>query len=117
MYVEDATKKVGKEVTLRGWVYRKIESGGIIFVILRDRTGIMQIVVKGDGVNADSWKDAQDTTIWSSIIVKGFVKQDERAPTGFELQASSFKNVHVAELFPITEYRSTELILISATFG
>jgi len=104
-------KKIGKEVTLRGWVYRKRESGGIIFVIIRDRTGIMQIAVKKDSVNADSWKDAQDTTIESSIIVKGVVKQDQRAPTGFELQASSFKNVHIAEPFPITEYQSTELLL------
>jgi len=111
LYVEDAVKKVGKEVTLRGWVYRKRESGGIIFVIIRDRTGIMQIAVKKDSVNANSWKDAQEATIESSIIVKGVVKQDQRAPTGFELQASSFKNVHVAEPFPITEYQSTELLL------
>ncbi|MGC8568360.1 MAG: amino acid--tRNA ligase-related protein, partial [Candidatus Micrarchaeia archaeon] len=106
-----AQKNVGKEVELRGWVYRKRESGGIIFVVLRDRTGIMQISIKKDNVDEKSWKEASDTTIESSIIAKGIVKQDQRAPTGFELQATKFRNVHIAEPFPITEYQSTELLL------
>ena len=111
MYILSAQEKVGKEVVLRGWVYRKRESGGIIFVVLRDRSGIMQAAVKKDVVDNRSWEAAQNTTIESSIIVKGTVRQDQRAPTGFELQASRFRNVQVAEPFPITEYQSTELLL------
>ena len=111
MYILSAQEKVGKEVVLRGWVYRKRESGGIIFVVLRDRSGIMQVAVKKDVVDNRSWEAAQNTTIESSIIVKGTVRQDQRAPTGFELQASRFRNVQVAEPFPITEYQSTELLL------
>jgi asparaginyl-tRNA synthetase len=111
VYILSAQEKVGKEVVLRGWVYRKRESGGIIFVVLRDRSGIMQVAVKKDVVDNRSWEAAQNTTIESSIIVKGTVRQDQRAPTGFELQASLFRNVQVAEPFPITEYQSTELLL------
>jgi len=111
VYILSAQEKVGKEVVLRGWVYRKRESGGIIFVVLRDRSGIMQVAVKKDVVDNRSWEAAQNTTIESSIIVKGTVRQDQRAPTGFELQASRFRNVQVAEPFPITEYQSTELLL------
>ena len=111
MYISSVSGKIGKSVLLRGWVYRKRESGGIIFVILRDRSGIIQVAIKKDGTDKKSWEDAQNTTIESSVIVKGEVRQDQRAPTGLELQASSFRNVQVAEPFPITEYQRTELLL------
>jgi len=111
LYISSVSGKIGKSVLLRGWVYRKRESGGIIFVILRDRSGIIQVAIKKDGTDKKSWEDAQNTTIESSVIVKGEVRQDQRAPTGLELQASSFRNVQVAEPFPITEYQSTELLL------
>ncbi len=110
-HVSDATKLVGKEVTLSGWVYRKRESGGVIFVVLRDSTDIMQMAIKKDNVDARSWEDAQNTTIESSITARGIVKEDKRAPTGYELEVKSFKNISVAEPFPITEYQSTEFLL------
>ena len=110
-HIEDAKKSPGAEVRLAGWVYRKRQSGGVAFVVMRDSTGIMQLAVKKDRVDADSWKAVTDTTIESSIVVDGVVKQDSRAPTGFEIDARKFSNTHVAEPFPITEYQSTELLL------
>ncbi|MDE1855189.1 MAG: asparagine--tRNA ligase [Candidatus Micrarchaeota archaeon] len=111
MHVTDAIKGTGKGVSLVGWVHRKRESGGILFIVLRDTTGIIQTAVKKDGVDAKSWKAAQETTVESSIKVSGKVKKDARAPGGYELEASSFENIHVSEPFPITEYQSAELLL------
>ncbi len=110
-HVSDAVKKPGTTVVLRGWVYRKRESGGLAFIILRDNTGILQTATKKDAVDAASWKAASDTTIESSIIVTGKVREDKRAPTGYELSVEKFDNVGIAEPFPITEYQSTELLL------
>ncbi len=111
LHVSDAAKSVGKKVTLAGWVHRKRESGGVLFIVLRDSTGIMQIAVKKDKIDAESWKEASSTTIESSVIVEGTPKEDKRAPTGFELECASFKNTNVSEPFPITEYQSPELLL------
>ena len=78
-HASEAPKKLGKEVSLRGWVYRKRESGGIIFIIIRDRTGTIQASIKKDNVDAKTWKAAQDAIIESSVELKGSVKKDERA--------------------------------------
>ncbi|MGC8547569.1 MAG: asparagine--tRNA ligase [Candidatus Micrarchaeia archaeon] len=111
IFANEANKHVGEEIALAGWVYRKRESGGIVFIVMRDSTGILQIAVKKDSVKEKDWQNARDSTIESSIKVVGTVKQDERAPTGYEVSAKSFENVQVAEPFPITEYQSPELLL------
>ncbi len=111
MHIRDATKELGKSVSLQGWVHRKRESGGIAFIVLRDHTGIIQAAVKKDKVDAKSWKAATASSLESSVKAIGTVKKDDRAPGGFELEVSKFENIHVAEPFPITEYQSAELLL------
>ncbi len=111
MHVSDVGSNVGKEVELRGWVYRKRSSGSIFFIVLRDSTGIIQMSAK-KGVTADeSWKAVGDANIEASIIVNGTVKEEKRAPTGFELEIKTMKLVGNAEPYPITEYQSPELLL------
>ena len=110
-HVNDAPKKVGSSITLRGWIHRKRESGSLIFVILRDSTGIIQCAVKKDSVDQESWKSAKEASIESSIEISGTVKEDSRAMTGYEIESQSFRVVHISEPFPITEYQSTELLL------
>jgi asparaginyl-tRNA synthetase len=110
-HVSDTQKAVGKHVALRGWIHRKRESGGIAFVVIRDRTGIIQAAIKKANVSEASWKAVTEASIESSIELKGTVKADERAPTGFEIEATDFKLTNASEPFPITEYQSTELLL------
>ncbi|MDE1768795.1 MAG: asparagine--tRNA ligase, partial [Candidatus Micrarchaeota archaeon] len=109
--IAKAQKAIGRKVSLNGWVYRKRESGGIVFIVARDSSGILQIAIKKDSVDDASWKAATATTIESSIKVTGTVKEEKRAPTGFEMQAAKFRNVQISEPYPITEYQSTELLL------
>lgn len=93
----------GKEIKLRGWVYRKREQKQIVFIILRDSTGIIQLACKGI-------KDAEKATIESSIEVSGLVKRDKRAPGGFEIQVKELKIIGLAERFPITRDKSDEFL-------
>jgi asparaginyl-tRNA synthetase len=95
----------GKQVTIRGWVYRKRESKDIIFVVLRDATGVIQCTVKKD---SPAWADAEKVTIESSVTLTGNVRKDERAPGGFEVSTNQLKIVGLAEPFPITKDQSEE---------
>ena len=110
-YSSEVPEKLDKHISIRGWVYRKRESGGIIFIIIRDRTGTIQASIKKDNVDEKTWKQAQDSIIESSIELKGTVKKDERAPSGFEIECDYFKTISKGEPYPITEYQSTELLL------
>jgi asparaginyl-tRNA synthetase len=104
-------KLEGKEVTVRGWIYRHRISGNVVFAVLRDPTGIIQATVKKDKVDEKSWKDAESVYVESSVTVSGTVKKDERAPGGYELQVSRFETVSRGEPFPIAKDLSEEFLL------
>lgn len=101
-------KYEGKDVSLRGWVYRERSSAKVAFIILRDVTGTIQCAVKSDNNN---FGDAVKTTIESSVEVGGTVKKDVRAPGGFEIQVKDYHIVHLAERFPIVKDQSTEFLM------
>lgn len=108
--IEDVLSKkaVGKDVALRGWIYRKREQKDLIFLILRDSTGIIQCVVKRE---EKPWKEARKATIESSIKVKGRVRTDPRAPRGYELALKDLKIIGLAEKFPIARDTSKSFLL------
>ena len=103
--------RVGKKVEVRGWIYRTRSSGGIVFAVLRDATGIVQVTIKKGNVPEDQFAAATKAGIESSVIIAGEVAEDKRAPGGYEIRASKFLVVGDSEAFPITEYQSTELLL------
>ncbi len=110
--VSDVFKeKEGREVALRGWVYRHRTSGNIVFLVLRDESGVVQVAIKKDKVGEKAWEKANDVYIESSVKVKGRVKKDERAPGGAEIEASDFDIIHRGEPFPISKDLSEEFLL------
>jgi asparaginyl-tRNA synthetase len=101
----------GEKAVVRGWVYRARSSGGMVFAVLRDSSGIMQVTIKKDKVGETLFEDAKKAALESSIIVSGAVKTDARAPGGKEIQVDDLKIVHFSHEFPITEYQSAEFLL------
>ena len=96
-----------KEVTIRGWVYRKREGKTLIFLLIRDGTGFIQCTVKKGN---PSWTAAESVTIESSLKLDGIVKSDKRAPGGYEIIAESIEIIGLSELFPITKDQSEKYI-------
>jgi len=96
-----------KKVTVRGWVYRKREGKELIFLLIRDSTGVIQCTVKK---NNTGWNEAQKLSIESSLELEGFAKEDKRAPGGFEIGAEAIKIIGLAETFPISKDKSEEFI-------
>ncbi len=96
-----------QKVTVRGWVYRKRESKALIFILIRDSTGVIQSTIKKDN---PCWSEAQKLTIESSLSIEGTVHADTRAPGGFEVGAENLTIVGLAENFPISKDKSEEFI-------
>src|SRR2546427_13061761 len=104
-------RHTGKEVELRGWIYRTRSVGGKAFVVVRDATGIVQVAISRDAVPTEAFAAAQKALIESAVIVHGKGVEDKRAPGGFEIRADVFTVVHFAEKFPIQEDLSEEFLL------
>ncbi len=105
---KQAADHVGEEVTVRGWVYRHRSTKEVVFIILRDSSGILQCTVKKD---SPFYEQADKLSIESSVVLTGTIVEDKRAPTGYELKVKEMKVVHLAERFPITKDQSYEFLL------
>jgi asparaginyl-tRNA synthetase len=82
--IASALEHTGEEVTLRGWLYSKRSSGRILFLQIRDGTGVIQAVLS-QSENAELFDRAGAISRESSIIVQGTIREDSRAPSGCEL--------------------------------
>ncbi len=104
-------ENVGKTIHVRGWIYRTRCSGNIVFMSLRDVTGVLQATVKRGNVPDAEFEDAVKALIESSVQITGVVKEDKRAPGGYELQVTNLTVVNFAEPFPITKDQSPEFLM------
>ena len=100
----------GKKVHLRGWVHRIRKQKKMVFVLLRDPSGVVQTVIKKDAVSEESYADAEKMLIESLVSMVGVIKADSRAEGGYEVQVEEFNVLHFAEEFPITEHQSIEFL-------
>lgn len=103
VYIEDIAGFVGQEVVIKGWVYNKRDSGKIKFILVRDGTGIIQSMLWSKDPEFHLFKTYDQLTQESSLCITGTVKQDPRAPGGFELEVSDIQVVQIAEEYPITK--------------
>jgi len=101
----------GKEVSIRGWVYRIRSSGRITFIVLRDSTDIVQCVASSDDLSADAMKDLSSLTVESSLELSGTIRKDPRAVTGYEISINTYKIYERNENFPIARDLGEEFLL------
>ena len=102
---EPREANVGEKITLMGWVQRNRKLGGLQFIDLRDRTGIMQIVF-GEEINAESFEKAKAVRSEYCIAVTGEVVLREAPNTAMEtgmveLKCESIKVLSESETPPI----------------
>jgi len=104
-------KKTNKTINLRGWIYRTRSSGNIVFSIIRDSSGIIQATIIKENLTDNEFENAKKALIESSIEIKGEVKEDKRAPGGYEIHVTNFNVINFAEPFPIVKDQSPEFLL------
>ncbi len=102
VYIDKISEYVGKEVTIKGWLYNIRSSGKLMFPELRDGTGIIQGVVSKKDVSEKVWDDFSKLTQESSLIVKGTVSKHPKKENVFELQISDVEIITIAEPYPIS---------------
>ncbi|BCS91250.1 MAG: asparagine--tRNA ligase [Candidatus Micrarchaeota archaeon] len=109
--IRDLIKRKSGSYSIRGWIYRLRIVGGKAFVLIRDSTGVIQAVIDKQKFPDDRWSSIENAYIEASIMVKGSLRVDERAPNGVEIDVEDFNLVNSLEQFKITEYQSPELLL------
>jgi asparaginyl-tRNA synthetase len=88
-----ARAHVGESVTFMGWLYNKRSSGKILFLQLRDGTGVLQCVLAesdNPGLLALAARLPRET----SVVATGILREDRRAPSGCELQLTKLDVIH-----------------------
>jgi asparaginyl-tRNA synthetase len=100
--IQDFGRHVGEEVRLQGWLHNKRSSGKLQFLIVRDGSGFAQGVMAKAAVPAEAWAAAEGAGQESSLELTGKVKQDQRAPGGYEVEITGLRVLHASHEFPIT---------------
>lgn len=106
IYCEDSVNQIGEVIELMGWVQGRRDHGGLIFIDLRDHTGIVQLVVQPD--NEESFRIAEHVRDEYVISVKGKVVErseelkNPNLPTGsIEVKLDKLELLNKSEALPI----------------
>jgi asparaginyl-tRNA synthetase len=102
--ISDIGRYVDREVEVRGWLYNLRSKGKIAFLQLRDGTGRIQAVAEEGYCGTECFARVAGARMEASVKVRGKVRQDERAPTGFELTVTGVDIVqNPADDYPISK--------------
>ncbi len=81
----------GEEVEVWGWVRNRRRHGRLVFIDLRDSTGVVQVAVKGGIADDESLEKASSIRKESAIKIRGYVVHDPRAPGGVEVRCTKLE--------------------------
>src|SRR6202049_4312872 len=103
--ISSAGQHVGASADIAGWLYNLRRSGKICFPQVRDGTGILQCVAVKSTLPEETFEALKNLTQESSLIVRGKLRAEARAPGGYELDvegAEIVQRVSESEPYPIT---------------
>jgi asparaginyl-tRNA synthetase len=103
--IEDAGRHTGEPVEIAGWLYNLRKSGKIVFPLLRDGTGTMQAVAVKANLDEATFESLKGLTQESSLILRGKVRPEQRAPGGYEMDvegAEIVQRIPESDPYPIT---------------
>src|ERR1051325_4511260 len=111
-YINQLSNHVGAEVILKGWLYNMRSSGKIAFPQLRDGTGVVQCVVLKNAISPELWEQLKGLGQESALVIRGTVRADSRAPSGFEIDVIDAEVLQEVHDYPITpKEHGTEFLM------
>jgi asparaginyl-tRNA synthetase len=111
-FINELSQHVGQEVTIKGWLYNLRSSGKILFPQLRDGTGVVQCVALKNSVAPEVWDALKGLGQESALAIRGTVREDSRAPGGYEIDLLHAEVFHEVHDYPITpKEHGTEFLM------
>ena len=102
--IAEIGRHVGSDVEIQGWLYNLRSKGKIAFLQLRDGTGRIQGVADEGAFGADNFSKTTTLRMEASVKVRGTVRKDDRAPSGYELTVIGLEVVqNPADDYPISK--------------
>ncbi|MFC1685857.1 aspartate--tRNA(Asn) ligase [Nanoarchaeota archaeon] len=89
--------KAGKKLVLKGWVKDKRDLGKLKFLLLRDRTGTIQVTAHKNNVPKKVFDEMDKVTTESAVVLSGTSKASDKAPGGIEVNPESFEILSLSE--------------------
>ena len=108
--IQQAMDKGKGKVELLGWVHRERGSNKLKFINLRDSSNVIQCVISKEKVGEDKFNIADKVQIEASLKIKGEIKKEPRAPTGFEVHVTDIEIIGESNEFPIGKDQSPEFL-------
>ncbi|MEI2356128.1 aspartate--tRNA ligase [Mesobacillus zeae] len=110
---EVTEKAIGEKVTLKGWVQKRRDLGGLIFIDLRDRSGIVQIVLNPD-VSKEALETAEKVRNEYVLDIKGTVVARQEGTVNQNLKTGKIE-VHADEITIINEAKTPPFVIADKT--
>lgn len=95
IYIKDLKEQLTETVVINGFVQAIRNQGSIVFLIIRDVSGLIQVVIPKSQKAA--FEVAQNLSLESVVEIEGLVKEEKQAPEGFELEAHKITVLSEAE--------------------
>lgn len=100
--IQALTASEGKIATLQGWAQNIRASKALVFLILRDGSGLCQCIISQEDVDNKTWELANELTQESSLRISGHIVKDERSTGGYEMHVRQIEVIQIAKDYPIT---------------
>lgn len=95
--ISDIKNYEGKEIEIKGWLYNKRSSGSIKFLIIRDGTGFIQATLLKSETKEELFNKIDNINYESSMKIVGLVREEKRAPSGYEILIKNVEIISIAE--------------------
>ena len=100
--IDQLNNHIDQTVTLSGWVHRLRPSGKVIFLTLRDGTGLCQCIIEKNAFDEDLFTSVKHLGQESTLTICGTIRKEARSTGGVELAAATISIFHKTENYPIT---------------
>jgi len=100
--IVDLRNHINQTVLLQGWLYNSRSSGKLLFLIVRDGSGLCQCIVEKGKLCDELFEQLKHLGQESSLIIKGIARKDERSVGGYELAVTDATIIQAASNYPIT---------------
>ncbi|MEE9474146.1 MAG: OB-fold nucleic acid binding domain-containing protein, partial [Candidatus Hydrothermarchaeaceae archaeon] len=81
----------GEKVEVAGWVHDRRKLGGLMFIVLRDRAGLIQVTLPKKFVSPEIFEIARTLSKETVVSINGKVQREKKAPSGYEIIPESIE--------------------------